>query len=698
MDTSIIDSRFVIGTIAGIFSISILAQGEERYQIPLRKGVFTPDPNAPIQLSSEITSHVIIQFNELPTIEDREKLTKSGIRLISPTSGGFAWFAAISPAQEMIETLSGESAGSANGNDVVLLSGEDSVATQIETTVQRLSSSNDDFASIRAVATLPPIYKMSENCEKGSFGNWAPNANQSVEVELEVTIWDDVPLEKASEQLVTAGFELNDNQFRSAENILLVKNGTSEICNRLAALDFVAWVAQVPPPKTNQNDGALENIEVDKLTVSRPTLLGSNVILGIWDGGLVETNHPDFNTRLKIGDSSTDINSHATHVAGTMAGSGDNSASLGGGVKQWRGVAPAATIVTYKWDELSKDLKDAILTKKIQLSQNSWGYAVDEWRGNCDYYGDYTSVAKMYDEIVTGFHSSKIPVVFAAGNERNDADCRMNASSPFENYETILVPATAKNVISVGAINSDDSTMTAFSSWGPVDDGRLKPDIVAPGCERNGEGVVKSTIPGSKYGGKCGTSMAAPVVSGVVALILQNSAESLAIEIVPSTIKAALINTAFDLGRPGPDFEFGYGKVNAVEAVSVFDNKNNFLQQSVENGKFSEYEFVVSSSTENIKLTLAWDDVPASVNTSKALVNNLDLEVVDPMGNVYQPYILNPNKKRENAKNGTDELNVVEQVFIENPASGKWIVKISGTYVALGPQAYSLVSSVPIYD
>ena len=164
------------------------------------------------------------------------------------------------------------------------------------------------------------------------------------------------------------------------------------------------------------------------------------------------------------------------HVAGTMAGDGTNSASQGGTAYQWEGMAPGADILSYYWDNATSDHNGAINTYGIELSQNSWSYSVDEAAyGNCYLYGNYDYNAPDYDDIITGLYGKRIAVIFAAANERNDGDCGMSSMPPYLNYANIPPPATAKNVIAVGATNSDDDSMTTFSSWGPLDDGRLKP-------------------------------------------------------------------------------------------------------------------------------------------------------------------------------------------------------------------------------
>lgn len=240
--------------------------------------------------------------------------------------------------------------------------------------------------------------------------------------------------------------------------------------------------------------------------------------------------------------------------------------------------------------------------------------------------------------------------------------------------------------------------MTSFSSWGPTDDGRLKPDIVAPGCQSGGDGGVTSTVPGDAYNTFCGTSMATPAVSGSVALILQDYRSMHSNnDPLPSTIKALLAQTAKDLGRTGPDFEFGYGRINVTSAINLIrsdTNANDVIIEKniVEQDSKDVYSLTVSGQTQ-LKITLAWDDEPGMPNAAKELVNNLDLRLIAPDGTIHFPWLLDPNNPSIAATTGIDSVNNIEQVYVNNPSSGTWQVEVIGTAVPIAPQKYSLVST-----
>ena len=152
-----------------------------------------------------------------------------------------------------------------------------------------------------------------------------------------------------------------------------------------------------------------------------------------------------------------------------------------------------------------------------------------------------------------------IPFVQAVGND-SGGNCNV--------FRTVPSPATAKNSITVGSLVPGTNSLSGFSSRGPTDDGRIRPDLVATGGHT-------STLPGDGYGFKTGTSMASPVVTGIAALLIEEWRwlytldQPLTQPLPPHKVKAILIHTATDLGLPGPDYSFGWGRVNAREAVDL---------------------------------------------------------------------------------------------------------------------------------
>jgi len=271
--------------------------------------------------------------------------------------------------------------------------------------------------------------------------------------------------------------------------------------------------------------------------------------------------------------------------------------------------------------------------------------------------------------------------------------------------------------------------MTSFSSWGPTDDGRIKPDVVAAGCENDGRDTCEdiytdpsigiwSTVPDNlytdycpppddiddfqyPYSAMCGTSMSTPAVSGSVALMLEDWRENHSgqPDPLPSTIKAILIQTATDLGNPGPDYSYGYGQINVTDAIDLIreDTSNDVILEDsiIERGDIDIFGVTVPEEQSELKITLVWDDYPGDPARPEALVNDLDLVVRAPDHTRHYPWTLDPAHPGVDAGRGDpDNINNVEQVFVGNPTSGTWRIEISETKLPQPGQLYSLVSNL----
>lgn len=607
---------------------------------------------------AEAPSRIIMQFADIPSAEVLEQLKKQGIRVLDYI-GNNAYFATVEP----------------QGFDTLREAAEEPQALPM----------------VRGVAPVLSEYKQEKTVREHAVGEWAVEEDGTMLLRVEV--WPDAPFETSANTLAQVVEEIVETL--PDFNAMIVRV-TPDNVDVLTSLNNVRWVEPVPPPFVEFNDDVRRNMRVNQVHAAPYNLRGSGVNIGIWDGGRVDP-HDDFTGRLTIIDTGANISRHATHVAGTVGGSGARSQTEGGNADQWRGVAWEGQLLSSDFfGNVPNEVIQAIRNNNVHMTTNSWGYAINEFpRNNCNLYGDYDGTTRDFDSVVRGTaNRAAIPVVFAAGNERDDRDCGMTTVPPFNNYAVVSPPGTAKNVITVGAINSNDNSMTLFSSWGPMDDGRLKPEVVAPGCQVTDDGSVTSTVPGNGYGTICGTSMATPATSGLVALLLEQYQMTYGTTPLPSTIKAVLVHTAQDLGPAGPDFSFGYGRIDAPAAVDAIRDRHVIEGSITSNGDVVTSQVQVPSNTTEVRITLTWDDVPATAGAARTLVNDLDVVLTDPNGQAHRPFVLNPAAPANPAGSGVDDINVVEQVLVRNPQQGTWRVDVQGTRIAQGPQSYSLVSTL----
>ncbi|RPJ44273.1 MAG: hypothetical protein EHM19_07055, partial [Candidatus Latescibacterota bacterium] len=565
------------------------------------------DPGAEgARLAAEGSARVLLQFREKP---DEKRLERLGVGLLQYVPRG-TWIARVSE-----------------------------------------SAAWDSLSPLlRWVGPIPAYAKIAESIAEEAMTKGAGA------MAVRVRFHDDVdPFEAAAILNEAGGTPLRGHTIFRVFDAVIPAPATEA----LAARDEVLWIGAPLPPPVDANDGIRTNANIDSAQGAPFSLTGSGARIGVWDGGRIDT-HTDFSGRLTVVDASA-VSDHATHVAGTLGGSGALSASRGGTANQWRGAAPGCAIYSYDYyGDPAAEFGAAIAAYAIDATSNSWVLDVDQslW-GNCYLYGDYDGYAPEFDEIVTGYFGKRIAIVVAAGNERNDGDCAISLRS---GYASLPPPGTAKNVITVGAIHTNNSAMTSFSSYGPVDDGRIKPDIVAGGCQSTYDYSIWSPWPGNQYGSSsnCGTSMSTPAVAGALALLLEawtgaagGDPGSLPAAPLPSGLKAVLLGTATDLGNPGPDYRFGFGRLNA-RAAAQFVYTSTIIQDSVTDGSALEWDFTVPPGLPSLKITLVWDDPAGTPLSDPALVNDLDLELLAPGGSTAYPYVLDPGNPAAAATTGPD--------------------------------------------
>ncbi len=494
--------------------------------------------------------------------------------------------------------------------------------------------------------------------------------------------------------------------------------GTQAQIIDLARTSFVQYVQETAPPAGLDNATAAMLSNVDDVQAAPYNLTGNGVNVGIWDGSPVWATHQDLTPRVTNMENNGDAfasQDHGTHVSGTIASSGANNATA-------RGMATQATIFAFGFSDAGDEATEqqsAVDNQGIRASNHSWGPILGwdcgggppcTWSdtGNHNLFGAYEGRAVVWGTLVR--NRPNLTVSKSSGNDDGDCDpsdatdCDGFFAPNGEAYDLIGTFGNAKNILTVGALNDDGTTKAGFSGTGPSDDGRIKPDIVANGVSLTSTCAGNMANDDDNYCSKGGTSMSTPTVTGIVALMIQHYRQRYGVTAAPSAdiMKALLLNTATDLGRPGPDYRFGFGRADALAAAQTIDaGPVRIITDAVDNGQTDEYLLPVPGGAPSLRVTLNWIDPPGAGSTSDNeatadLVNNLDLELVAPDNSLRFPFT-GPGRGNPtgNATNGgPNNIDNVEQAVVANPAQGFWKVRVRGTAVPQGPQNYALVSNV----
>ncbi len=464
-------------------------------------------------------------------------------------------------------------------------------------------------------------------------------------------------------------------------------------------------------------------------------LNGSSETLGVWDSGRVLLSHQEFGGRVSQIDAASDNSNHATHVAGTMVASGVAS--------QARGMSGSARLHAYDWnDDLSEMLLAA--SQGLRVSNHSYGYITGwhwagniwRWYGRHDEseawgFGFYDQGAQMWDQLAWAM-PYYLPVK-AAGNSRGagpfsqpvvhevmiggqwvrDSTTIRQVGGGADGFDCLPFNSVSKNILTVGAVyniqggynEAGDVIMSSFSSWGPTDDGRVKPDLVASGV-----GLYSSSSAGeTMYTSMSGTSMAAPNVSGSIGLLLQlyrniHGNDS----ILAATMKALLIHTADEAGDgPGPDYRHGWGLMNTHSAASLLSldrqkGKHFLLREKTLHQGESISIPVFATGEEPLKATIAWTDppgtpLPPQLNPEELmLVNDLDVRIIrDSDSHTYHPFVLDPAHPAMPATTGDNFRDNVEKVMLADAEAGElyWLEISHKETLSGGQQDFSLILS-----
>jgi len=465
--------------------------------------------------------------------------------------------------------------------------------------------------------------------------------------------------------------------------------------------------------------------------------------LGVWDEGSPLLTHKELTGRITQKDNATEVVTHSTHVAGIVMSKGLNPLSKGMAYN-------VKGILDYDWNRDLSEMASAA-ANGLLISNHSYGTVAGwdqnadsanrwefngRWNENEDYrFGVYDADAQIQDSIA--YNAPNYLIIAAAGNNRtsvgpavgqtywrkNESGKMINAGnrpaeiSSNDSYGSIVTDKNAKNVLTVGAVNGIPSgynkkegvVMSTFSSWGPTDDGRIKPDIVAQGVSVYAPVASND----SSYAYLSGTSMAAPGAAGGL-LLLQELSHRFTLNGAPrilksATVKGLAIHTANEAGLyPGPDYKFGWGLLNISEAAQVlnsaFTNNNSntsphlIYEDTLLNGGSKSYT-ITGSGIGPVKATIVWTDVKGSSSdllndVAPELINDLDL-VITQGNKTFNTWNLSPTSPDNQAFKGINSIDNVEKVEVDTSLVGTnytVTLKHKGT-LERGQQNYSLIIS-----
>jgi hypothetical protein len=475
---------------------------------------------------------------------------------------------------------------------------------------------------------------------------------------------------------------------------------------------------------------------------------GAGLALAVWDGGLVGNEHPEFTGRVVPKDDNTTHSSHATLVSGTALAAGvrtrDGVPKPDTGMAPAATLWSYTSLDDLIEIPVVARTENGISTETILLSNHSYERSFHGWR-HLDFFipndflpfwwglwpeiedrrfGSYSQTTHDADAIC--YAAPYYQPVWAAGNDRSTAwfnnppddgetfyrwdpeleiwvdEVYTSATHPLaENsvnggYDTLIPSAAAKNVLSVGAIEDaitepggvrdlSNAVTASFSSWGPTDDGRIKPDLMANGRTMNGPTGLTSG-----YGSGNGTSYAAPGVSGS-ALLLQDYYESLHPDefLRADAVRALLLHHATDIGNPGPDYIYGWGLMDTKACADFLTSTSHSLPAThallygwVDGDITQRTYWVEADGTTTLTATVCWTDPPGPVidaldDRTPRLVHDLDLRISDGVTTPTMPWVLDVENPELNATRGDNTVDNVEQVVLGQPAAGVYQVIVS---------------------
>ncbi len=522
--------------------------------------------------------------------------------------------------------------------------------------------------NVYAVSKPSAPHKIDGQLFNSSQVSWA--VTSSGNLKINVSYLPFVSSSQLTTSLNNMGFVFNVIGTESTDIIVL--EASIENIKKIATHPLVQFIEPCTHPAVLEDIQAISDhrttfVQTSDNWVNGKKIDGSGINIANGDDGIIGP-HIDFQGRLvNNATNAAAANTHGDHTSGIIAGAGNFN-------PQVRGQAPGANLISYDYYAPYNLFPSIYSTNLIRIVSHSLGQSCNS---------GYDANARTSDQLIRLYPN--LMYVHSAGNSGN-TNC-----GGLSNWRNITGGFKAgKNVITVANLTKSD-VADASSSRGPLPDGRIKPDISAVGSS------VNSTQPDNTFAVFSGTSMSCPAVAGNIALLYQAyKNKNAGVEPEGSLIKAIAINTADDLGNPGPDFIYGWGRINVRKAVKCIENVSYF-SDNITNGVTKTHTIAVPANVAKAKIMIYWGDREASASASKSLVNDLDTKILDANANEYLPWVLDigttPDETSVSnpAITGIDSVNNVEQVQLDNPNAGNYTLKIVGKTVPYAQKYYVIM-------
>ncbi len=622
------------GMLSNISIIDLFAANN--HELLIRSGKFIPQKNLnDFLINQRVAGNELfgnsyfrlIQFENIPTDQQKKELADNGIRLISYMPN-YAFMAQIN----------------------------------VSSNLRSLENSG-----VRSVLTIDPVWKLSNSLNNAEYPEHA--LINEKEIILIVKYYKGLSADAVSASLLQNGFQIRKRY--DFGNWIEISSSINEI-SLLASLPCVANVEPIAPPSEPDDFRGRSLHRSNTINTDMPMgrhYSGTGVSAALADDGAVGP-HIDYTGRIDQSNVSSPGlgGSHGDMTSGILMGAGNLDPTI-------QGMGSGAFIYIYDIGGYNHILNSPVTNQTLGVLVTSTSYSQ-----GCN---EYTTDTQTGDQIL--HDNPTLLHVYSAGNSAA-SNCNYGAGAGWGNITGGY--KQGKNVIACANLDYK-GVRTTSSSRGPAHDGRVKPDISANGTNQ------LSTDQNNTYQVGGGTSAACPGIAGIVTQLQQAYRDlNSGMTADGALIKACMLNTAEDLGNPGPDYSFGYGRVNAYRAALTLE-ENRYLSDSVTQGSSNQHSIIVPPNTAQVRIMIHWTDVEGDPLALKALVNDINMTVTDPSSMIYDPWVLNPTPTvaaiTSPATRGVDDLNNSEQVTLDNPVAGTYVVDVDGFLIPQGPQKYYLV-------